>query len=242
MAREIGVQSVVFGHRDYPELLEDLTETSVRTLELWDAQCPPDGDSAGAREAAEAAGVDIVGYGVLEVESPGEIGPAFAFADALGAEYVTVNFDPADGELADALVAAAGTHDLDVAVHNYSTVHHDVEDVFSSIAEVVEFLDSRPHPRLGACVDTGHFLVMDENPAEAVRALGDRIATVHLKDTSEAAAEDVPGRGELALERVLALLDEHAGDAPLIVEYELDPDEAVPGLEEAAARLRTLQE
>jgi len=240
MARPVGVQSVVFAHRDYPELLEDLTETSVRSLELWDAQCPPDRDPAAARAAAAEAGVDVVGYGVLELDATSDVEPALAFADGLGADYVTVNFDPDDADLAGALVDAAKRHDLDVGIHNYSTVHHDTSGVFSSIAEVVDFLETRPHERLGACIDTGHFLVMDENPAEAVRALGERTVCVHLKDTSESAAEDVPGRGTLELETIIDLLDEHAPDVALIVEYELDPEEAVPGLQEAADRLGAL--
>jgi sugar phosphate isomerase/epimerase len=240
MARAVGVQSVVFSHRDYPGVLEDLVETSVRTLELWDRQCPPDRDPATARAAAAEAGVDVVGYGVLDLETADAIDPAFAFADAIGADYVTVDFDPEDAALAGALVDAAEAHALDVAIHNYSTVHHDPSEVFSSIEEVTAFLEDHPHDRLGACVDTGHFLVMEETPAEAVRALDDRIVCVHLKDTSEAAEEDVPGRGALDLGSVVGLLDDCAPGVPLLVEYELDPEAAVPGLEEAAERLRGL--
>lgn len=237
-SRTIGVQSVVFGDRKLSAVLDELGEADVDVLELWgDHLSPHDhGATVAASVAAlKATMVDVRGYGVVDIEEPEDVEDHVAFADRLEADYVTVNSPPMRDDVTAELLEQAEAYEIDVAIHNYSSVHHDdTSQVFSSLAEVQDVLERNPHDRLGACVDTGHFLVEDVDPADVIESLGDRIVTVHLKDTSAAAVEDVPGAGELELGTVLNLLDSHADpDVPLIVEYELDPDEAVADLRQA---------
>ncbi|MFC7196039.1 sugar phosphate isomerase/epimerase family protein [Halosimplex aquaticum] len=165
----------------------------------------------------------------------------FRFADRLGAEYVTVNYPPAADAITEELVDLADEFGLDVGIHNYSSVHHDdLSRVFSTIDDARSVLDRYDHDRLGLCVDTGHFLVEDVTPADVVRDLGDRINSCHLKDTSEAEIEDVPGAGQLDVASFVGLLDDHAHlDAPLVVEYELPQDRAPDALREAVDSVRT---
>lgn len=241
---DIAVQRVVFADDEFEEVVNHLESTPLDKLELWDAHLPAETDEAdvvAAMETLEAAGIDVVGYGVIDLGSPVDVAPAAATADTLGADYLTMNFDPEAEDIASKLVEAAERHELDVAVHNYSTVHHEPESVFSSIAEVRSFLNEHPHPRLGACVDSGHFLVMDEDPESAIRELGDRILSVHLKDTSETAEEDAPGRGVLDLPSLVALLEDAASlPNPLVIEYELPPEATRDALLDAYDRLDSL--
>jgi inosose dehydratase len=243
-SRSIGVQSVVFGERSLSDVLDALGDADVDAMELWEDHLSPHdhGATVAASVAAlNATPIDVCGYGVVEFESPDDVEDHVAFADRLGADYLTVNYPPMRDDVTAALLDAAEEYAVDVAIHNYSSIHHDdTAGVFSSLAEVQDVLDRNPHERLGAAVDTGHFLAEDVDPAEAIEAFGDRIVTVHLKDTSAAAIEDVPGAGELELGTVLALLDEHADPTvPLIVEYELDPAEAIDDLEHALANVRS---
>ncbi|GAB3685799.1 hypothetical protein GCM10028857_16850 [Salinarchaeum chitinilyticum] len=242
-SRTIGVQSVVFGDRSLSTVLEELGEADVDVLELWGEHLSPHDHAAtvaASVAALKATMIDVRGYGVVDIEEPEEARDHFAFADRIDAEYVTVNYPPMRDDVTAELLGLADEFEIDVAIHNYSSVHHDdTSQVFSSLAEVQDALERNQHQRLGACVDTGHFLVEDVDPAEVIERLGDRIVTVHLKDTSATAIEDVPGAGELELAAVLGLLDEHADpDVPLIVEYELDPEEAVADLQAAVANVR----
>ncbi|MDS0294163.1 sugar phosphate isomerase/epimerase family protein [Halogeometricum luteum] len=239
----VGVQTVVFQHRTLEELLSDLAETGIDTIDLWDGHLSADDDEetvAAAEEALEAAGVSVCGCGVVDIEGPEEVREHVAFADRLGASYLAVNYPPDRDDVTEALVAAAEEFGVDVAIHNYSSVHHDdLSTVFSSIDDVRAVLDRYDDPRLGVCVDTGHFLVEDVDPADVIRELGDRIVAVHLKDTSEAEIEDLPGAGRLDLSTLVALLDDHAHlTAPLVIEYELPEDRAVEALREAEANVR----
>ncbi|QLC32841.1 sugar phosphate isomerase/epimerase [Halarchaeum sp. CBA1220] len=239
---DVAVQTVVYQDYDLDGLLAELAGTPVDTVELWGAHLSPADDET-TIEAGEAAlaeaGVSVCGYGVADLEGTGEAEAHVAFADRLGADYVTVNYPPVRDDITEALCDLGETYGVDVAIHNYSGVHHDdLDAVFSSVADVRDVLERHDHPRLGVCVDTGHFLVMDEAPEEVVPALGERIRAVHLKDTSEAEIEDAPGAGVLDLREFVGLLDEHAAlEEPLVVEYELD-ENVTAELVEAYERIR----
>ncbi|AEH36883.1 sugar phosphate isomerase/epimerase family protein [Halopiger xanaduensis] len=242
-----GVQSVVFGDDSVETALERLaaSPTELATLELWAEHRPPTDDAAdraALQRGLAGAGVDVRGYGVVDLADTGEAREYVAFASRLGADYVTVNYPPDRDDITEELLALAAAFEIDVAIHNYSSVHHDdLSQVFSSIDDVRAVLERHDDPRLGVCVDTGHFLVASVDPAAVVREFGDRIVAVHLKDTSDAEVEDLPGAGALELERVVGLLDEHVDrevPLPLIIEYELPAERAVDALAEAERNVR----
>jgi sugar phosphate isomerase/epimerase len=240
---DIGVQSVVFRDFSLVDLLTELDETDVTHLELWGHHLAPDHDDAtvaAGLDALDAADVSVCGYGVVDLESPDEAREHAAFADRLGADYLTVNYPPAADAITEELVDLAEEFDLDVGIHNYSSVHHDdLSRVFSTIDDARGVLDRYDHDRLGLCLDTGHFLVEDVRPDDVVRDLGDRVVACHLKDTSEAEIEDVPGAGQLDVASFVDLLDDHAElTAPLVIEYELPQDRAPTALREAVATVQ----
>lgn len=182
----------------------------------------------------------MIGYGVVNPDGVGRAADHAAFAAELGADYVTVNYPPDRDDVIDELTDLAERYDIDVAVHNYSSVHHDNRSqVFSSIADVREVLDRTPHHRFGLCVDTGHFLVENESPTDVLSDLGDRVTAVHLKDVSDANPEDVPGAGQIDLSSLLDLFGTHVGDnVPLVIEYELLLDRRLDALDEARENVR----
>ena len=246
MARDyaVGVQSVVFQHLSLADLLAELDETGIEYLELWGHHLSADDGEetiADGQAAVADADVTVCGHGVVDLDDTGQARDHVAFADRLGADYVTVNYPPARDDITEELITLAEEFAIDVGIHNYSSVHHDgLSAVFSSIADVREVLDRYDHPRLGLCMDTGHFLVEDVTPDDVIRGLGDRINGVHLKDTSDAEEEDLPGAGELDLPSILGLLDDRAElDVPLVIEYELPADRATEALREAEANIRT---
>jgi sugar phosphate isomerase/epimerase len=239
---EVGVQSVVFQDYDLPEMVTELEETDIDELEMWGHHLSPADQDEVIGEAEDllvGAGIAVCGYGVVDLEDTGEAREHFAFADRLDAGYVTVNYPPDRDDVTEELIDLAEEYGIDVGIHNYSTVHHDdLSRVFSSIEDVREVLDRHEHPRLGVCADTGHFLVMDERPADVLAELGSRVTAVHLKDTSEAEIEDLPGAGELELATFFDLLEEHTDlEHPVVIEYELDGD-VTEALKEAEANVR----
>jgi sugar phosphate isomerase/epimerase len=242
-AYDLGVQSVVYQAFSLEELLDELDDVGVEYLELWDYHCSPDDDAETVErgvDAIENSPVTVCGYGVIDLDDTGQAREHVAFADRFDAGYVTVNYPPARDDVTEELVALGNEFEIDVGIHNYSSVHHDdLSQVFSTIDDVRGVLDRYDDERLGLCVDTGHFLVESVDPEDVLRELGDRVNSVHLKDTSDAEIEDFPGAGKLDLPTIFDLLDEHVDlDAPVVIEYELPADRASDALREAVANAR----
>jgi sugar phosphate isomerase/epimerase len=239
----VGASSIVYADRSLETAAREMAAAGVDAVDL----SVPHLDSSASEDEVEAAlelldrhGLAIRGYGVVDLADPDEVEAWVAFAARLGADYVAVNYPPARDDITRALAAAAERHEIDVGIHNYSTVHHeDLSEVFSSAADLRRALSVAESDRVGVCVDTGHFLVLEEAPAAVLEELGDRVVGVHLKDTSAAQAEDAPGRGELDLDGFLALVTEHTDAGVLIVEFELEADRT-ERLREAVEQVRAL--
>lgn len=243
MAHEyrIGVQSVVFDDWSLEVIANELEAVDIEWIEIWDRHCSPDEyDPDVVRRTLGEHGVSIAGYGVVDLDDTGIAREYAAFADRLGVAYLTVNYQPTREDITRELLELAEEFDIDIAIHNYSSIHHDdLSMVSSSMADVENVLTEYEHPRLGVCVDTGHFLIEAVDPAEVIATFGKRITAVHLKDTSETEIEGIPGAGQLDLSALFDLLDKHADlEVPLVIEYELPEDCIESGLQEGVRNVR----
>lgn len=109
------------------------------------------------------------------------------------------------------------------------------------MVDVENVLTEYEHPRLGVCIDTGHFLIEAVDPAEAIATFSKQITAVHLKDTSETEIEDIPEAGQLDLFALFDLLDKHADlEVSLVIEYELPEDCIESGLQEGVRNVRVV--
>ena len=97
--------------------------------------------------------------------------------------------------------------------------------------------------RIGVCVDVGHTFRVPINPVEAIRACGDRLHDVHLKDLREASRRrlDVPiGRGVLNVPAILTTLQRMDYRHHVALEYEAQPKAPELGIAESFGYLRGL--
>jgi sugar phosphate isomerase/epimerase len=233
MPYEAGVQSFTYREFDLDALPGELRDTPVTAIELCDVHLAPDADEDEVTATVESfadAGIDVCGYGVVDLGPDAELDSLFAFADRLGVAYLSVDFPPSEDALALELVDRAESWGVDLAIHN-----HGPEATYATVSDVLDVLDRYSTDRLGACVDTGHFLRAGEAVADVIPALGDRVLALHLKDFDDDGVEVVPGAGRVDLDELAALLDTHTEfDRPLVVEYEADPENPTPAVVEAA--------
>lgn len=99
----------------------------------------------------------------------------------------------------------------------------------NSAAATVEFAKRTDHPNVYLLIDIGHCLIVDESPAEAIRAAGDRLGYVHVDDNN--------GKDDLHLaltdglfdaddvREILRALQESPYDGPVSVEVKNDLDD-----------------
>jgi len=94
-------------------------------------------------------------------------------------------------------------------------------------------LDAIVDPRVGLCVDTGHFHAAHVDIVQVIRTFAPRIYAVHLKDHIGAASVGI-GRGEIDLAAVIAALREVGYQGDLTIELEVDdPQNLLKYTEEA---------
>lgn len=243
MTYEVGVQSYCYRTFDVDEMIAELAQTPVTAVELTHTHIQPDDGLAEARRVRDRLadhGIDVCGWGSDDFR--GETGPTveeiFELGETLGVEYLTTDVGPEDDETIDAMIEQATAHGFELGVHNHGP---DPWGVYESLADVQAVLEGRPSI-FGACVDTGHYLRVDEPPHEVIPALGQRVHCVHVTDF-ENGEEFLPGDGALDLAELLELLDTHTEmDAPLIIEYEADASNPTPAIDETADRLAALME
>lgn len=236
---EIGVQSFTYREFEVPEICSALSDTGVSAIELCDVHVKPDANEAdveAVRQQLADAGLDVCGYGVVPFEEDRKesIRETFELVDRLGGDYCSLEFPPDDPGIRERLVSVAGEFDLDLAIHN-----HGPGATYSTVDEVAGVLEETTDPRLGACVDTGHFLRSGEEPGAVISRLGDRVLALHLKDFVDEETEAIPGTGQLDVSELLDLLDAETSLAqPLVIEYEADAQDPTPAVEQTVAEVR----
>jgi sugar phosphate isomerase/epimerase len=240
---EIGVQSFTYREFDIPAICSELSDTGVSAIELCDVHVGPDAGAdevESVRDRLADSGIEVCGYGVVSFEDADEerVRATFELVDRLGGDYCSLEFPPADEAIRDRLLPVAAEFDLDLAIHN-----HGPGETYSRVEEVASVLDAADDPRLGACVDTGHFLRSGEEPAEVIPRLGDRVLALHLKDFDDEENETVPGTGRIDLSELLELLEtETSFDQPLVIEYEANAEDPTPAVEQTVTAVRDVME
>jgi inosose dehydratase len=221
----IGCQSYSFRAFDYKEAIAKLKELELTDMEFCNVHFPPNAEDEKFLEAhayIKEAGVNTPCYGV-EGYGPNE-GPnrqRFEFGKALGVEVLTAHPSPNSFDHLEELVQE---FDIKIGIHNHGPRH-----AYDKVEDTLKAVEGR-HPYIGACVDTGHAIRSAEKPHEVIRALGERVHSLHLKDWIHGGEEQTLGEGDMDLVEVVRALRELNFDGPLMIEYELHPDNPVPGM------------
>ncbi len=245
----MAMQAYTFRNSTLFEAIDMTAEMGLKYIEAYPGQqLRPDSDTPfdhhigpEDRQALKArlydAGVRLVSYGVVGL-GPGQVPftededyarTVFDFAADMGVDMMSAYPEPESLDLLEALVEEYG---IPVAIHNSGPVSH-----YSHTEDTLAFLDGR-HPGVGACVDTGIRIQVDEAPHESIRALGDRVLSVHLKDWEFGGDETVVGEGDMDLAETALALRDVGFDGPIMVELELDPEDPMPGAAQGLANWR----
>lgn len=168
----------------------------------------------------EELGLSLVSYGVVNFgNEEQEAQKVFEFVKKMGIRTIVTEPGYDDYSLIEKMVKK---YNINIAIHNHPTPSKYARP--ETVIYRVDGLD----PRIGACVDTGHWMRSGVNPLEALRALKGRIQDVHLKDLNEFGikeAYDVPfGQGKANVHDILAELTIQDYSGYISIEYEKEED------------------
>jgi len=127
-------------------------------------------------------------------------------------------------------------YDIRIAVHN-----HGPEDrFFPSPFEVLKAIKDLD-PRIGCCIDVGHAVRAGANLVEAIHATGARLYNMHVKDLTSFQSKEsqVPvGEGILPFREMFKALIKIDYKGFVDLEYEIHPDDPLPGVIESFGFMR----
>lgn len=190
------------------------------------------GEVAKEKELLKNNGITLLAYGVLSFdENETNARQYFDYAKAMGIETLSANPKKTEGtfKLLDKLVEEYG---VNIAIHN-----HGPGADYDKIDDVVKAIKDH-HERIGACVDTGHYLRSSESPVEAIERLKGRVYGCHLKDVKDTKVFKILGEGDLDVLGCLKALKAQNYQHVLALEYEEHPENPVPDLEICLTNLR----
>ncbi len=189
-------------------------------------------DVAKYKQMLDQSDVKLIAFGVLNFDgNETKAREYFDFAKAVGIETLSANPDKNDAtfDLLDKLVEE---YKINIAIHN-----HGPGQKYDKIDDVVKMVDGR-HKRVGACVDTGHYLRSKEDPVEAIERLEGRLYGIHLKDVKNAKIMCILGEGDLDVVGCLKLLKKQKYGHSLALEYEENKDNPVSDIEVCLSTVR----
>ena len=233
---KMGLQSYTL--RDFKDVKKALEATKSLGLKYWEAypghipETTVPGTIAEQKKTLADSGVTLLAYGVLDFDTDETKARVhFDYAKAMGIETLSANPNKDKGtfDLLDKLVAEYG---INIAIHN-----HGPGAFYDKIDDVVNIVKGR-HARIGACVDTGHYLRSSESPVEAIERLKGRVYGVHLKDVKNAKIFTIAGEGDLDILGCLKALKAQNYKHSLALEYEENASNPVPDLEVCLKNVR----
>ncbi len=231
---KVGLQSYSFRTYNFEDAVLRSRDIGIHYWESFPDHIPITGEAQKIQKALgilKAADISLLTFGVLSFDKDTAKNRSyFEFAKKMGIQTLSADPDP---ESLSQLSELVHEFDINIAIHN-----HGPQDRHGHIAQVQKAMEGQ-HKRIGACVDTGHYLRSGEDPVTAIKTFGQRVYGLHLKDFLKGTdIEKVTGDGDLDLHGVLVALREVGYTGVLSTEYELDESAPVPGVQRCLANTR----
>jgi sugar phosphate isomerase/epimerase len=194
-----------------------------------------DDEAAAARRRVEAAGLRLVGGGTVtfEADTDAAVERYFAYARRAGMPLLVATCAPG---VVPRVAKFAARYDVRVALHN-----HGPEDPhFPSPYDVLRAVRG-VDPRVGLCVDVGHAARAGVDVVRAVADAGPRLLDMHAKDLRDLEVKEsqcVVGEGRLPFPDIFRQLERMRYAGYVNLEYEIDADDPLPGMQRSVAYMR----
>ena len=129
-------------------------------------------------------------------------------------------------------------YDIPIAIHN----HGPEDKLWPSPMDVLKAVKPFDQ-RIGCCIDVGHCVRAGTDVVEAIHAAGPRLYNLHMKDLTDFHNRDsqvAVGEGRIPTRDILTALAKTNYKGFVDLEYEIEPDNPMPGVERSFAFMRGL--
>jgi sugar phosphate isomerase/epimerase len=227
----VGPQSWTFRVFDVLTAIDKAAQAGAKAIELFPGQSLSSSDPKAkfGHDSSEehlklvqnhlaSKGIQPVAYGVVGLSKDEKSSrKVFDFCKTMGIGII--NSEP-PAEALDTIEKLVREYDVKVGFHNHPKSEKNPNYLHWNPEWVLSVVKDRD-PRIGACADTGHWLTSGLDPVAAIKLLGKRVVSAHLKDRANFAPPDVPfGTGTGKVKEVLDTLVQLGFDGSLSIEYE----------------------
>src|SRR5580692_3725969 len=235
----LGLASYTFRNFTRAQLIGFMKQLNLTALNCKDAKdhLPMDPTlEAQALADYAAAGIKLHAAGTISFpkDDDDDIRSKFEYCKRAGINVIVAG-DPAPATLP-RIEKFVREYDIRIAIHN----HGPEDKIYHSPFDVLKIVKDMDH-RIGCCIDVGHAARAGTNLVEAIHAAGRRLYDMHVKDLTSFASKEsqVPvGEGILPFREMFEALIKIGYPGFIDLEYEIHPDDPMPGVIESFAFMR----
>jgi sugar phosphate isomerase/epimerase len=235
----LGLASYTFRNFTRAELIGFMKELKVFALNAKDVKdhlpMNPQQEAAALADYA-AAGIRLHAAGAISFakDEDADIRSKFEYCKRANVPVIVAG-DPSPGTLPRIEKFVKG-YDIRVAIHN----HGPEDKIWHSPLDVLKAVKNMD-PRIGCGIDVGHTVRTGTDVVEAIQEAGPRLFNVHMKDLSNFESKEsqvAVGDGKMPVRKMFEALVAIKYDGFVDLEYEIFPDNPMPGVIASFAYMR----
>jgi len=234
----LGVASYSLRNFTREQAIEMTRGLGVRYINFKSVHLPYEAtpaEFAAARAQLAAAGLELVGGGMITFETDTDDGVRkyLDYAKAAGMPTIVCTCKPA---MLSRIEKFARQYNIRIAIHN----HGPEDENFPSPYDVLKAVKGMD-PLMGLCVDLGHTVRAGTDPVQAIADAGSRVLDMHAKDLRDFKSADsqcIVGEGKIPISEVFRQLRAIGFTGYVNLEYEIEPDNPLPGMRQSFAYMR----
>lgn len=190
---------------------------------------------AAARREVEDAGLQIVGGGTItfDKDTDADVARYFDYAKAAGMPLIVATMEPA---ILPRVERHATRYDIKVAIHNHGPEDPHYPSPYEALKAVKDM-----DPRMGLCIDIGHTARTGVDVVKAIADAGPRLLDMHakdLRDMKDKESQCIVGEGAMPIPAIFRQLMAMNYPGYVNLEYEIDADDPLPGMQRSFAYMR----
>jgi sugar phosphate isomerase/epimerase len=235
----LGLASYTFRNFSRARMIGFMKQLNVYALNAKDVKdhlpTDPQAQQAALADFA-AAGITLHATGAIYFtkDEDADIRAKFEYCKGAGVGVIVAG-DPAP-ETLPRIEKFVKEYDLRVAIHN----HGPEDKLWASPLDVLKAIKGTD-PRIGCCIDVGHTARAGTDPVQAIHEVGPRLFNMHMKDLTDFQSKEsqvAVGDGIVPVPKIFEALIVTNYRGFVDLEYEIHPDDPMPGVIASFAYMR----
>lgn len=235
----LGLASYTFRNFNRAQLIGFMKQLNIVDLNAKDVKdhlpMDPQQEQAALADYA-AAGIQLHAAGAIYFakEEDADIRSKFEYCKRAGIKVIVAG-DPMPESLPH-VEKFVKEYDIRIAIHN----HGPEDKIWKSPLDVLKAVKTLD-PRIGCCIDLGHAARTGTDVVAAIHEVGPRLFNIHMKDLTDFQSKEsqvAVGDGIMPTRKIFEALVAIGYPGFVDLEYEIHPDDPMPGVISSFAYMR----